>query len=212
MLLSHIALPLLSLAASALAKPSSDFSLKKRQNNAEAFVVETLKLQTEKIATIQGAFETATQGWSEDDPAPHPGYVAEITNEYHFVRFLFAFQALSTALITTSVPLLQQIFASLQYTSEAVGNRSTELKAATLDVDNRKLLLLLFVGPPPSLPLTALLARTKSLSCLLVKLMLSQATFILSTFTPTHQTSGTPMETAAQLPIALITLLQPESS
>jgi len=86
MLLSHIALPLLGLAASALAKPSSDFSLKKRQNNAEAFVVETLKVQTEKIATIQGAFETATQGWSEDDPAPHPGYVAEITNEYHFVR------------------------------------------------------------------------------------------------------------------------------
>ena len=79
-------------------------------------------------------------------------------------------------------------------------------------LDPRKLLLLLFVGPPPSLPLTALLARTKSLSCLLVKLMLSQATFILSTFTPTHQTSGTPMETAAQLPIALITLLQPESS
>ncbi|GAA5825239.1 hypothetical protein JCM5353_005920 [Sporobolomyces roseus] len=120
MLLSNIALPLLGLAASALAKPSSDFSLKKRQSDPEALVVETLKVQTQKIAEIQGAFETGTHGWSEDDPDPHPGYVSEILNEYHF-----------------------QVFTALKITAETIGNRSAELKGGSLDVEN---LSLLFAG------------------------------------------------------------------
>jgi len=55
MIFTRIALPLLGLAASVLATPSSDFTLKKRQNDGEAFLAYSL-IEAIGLTTSAGDF------------------------------------------------------------------------------------------------------------------------------------------------------------